>query len=125
MRWLPAPQVLDVAIDASDVPSDYILAILSQCSTFPETLIFFLKGKLLVRALGRRLCRCVRCVASRRAGGGTGQPAAAAARRVLQLCCCLMRRDCPSPAGALPVGAPAACNNRHVLYDRLQASSWF
>lgn len=29
-------QVIDVAIDASDVPADYILAILSQCSTFPE-----------------------------------------------------------------------------------------
>jgi hypothetical protein len=42
-------QVLEVAIDASDVPSDYILAILSQCSTFPEVLIFFLKGKLTVR----------------------------------------------------------------------------
>ena len=43
------PQSLGVAIDASDVPSDYILAILSQCSTFPEVLIFFLKGKLTVR----------------------------------------------------------------------------
>ncbi len=41
-----------MAIDASDVPSDYILAILSQCSTFPETLIFFLKGKMLVRRRG-------------------------------------------------------------------------
>lgn len=29
-------QVVEVAIDASEVPSDYILAILSQCSTFPE-----------------------------------------------------------------------------------------
>jgi hypothetical protein len=41
-------QVLEVSIDASDVPSDYILAILSQCSTFPEVLIFFLKGRLTV-----------------------------------------------------------------------------
>lgn len=49
---LPVPahkQLLEVSIDASDVPSDYILAILSQCSTFPEQLIFFLKGKLVVR----------------------------------------------------------------------------
>lgn len=41
--WLRAPrascflvQMVEVAIDASEVPSDYILAILSQCSTFPE-----------------------------------------------------------------------------------------
>jgi hypothetical protein len=39
---------VEVAIDASDVPADYILAILSQCSTFPEVLIFFLKGRLTV-----------------------------------------------------------------------------
>ena len=44
-----APQSVDVTIDASDVPSDYILAILSQCSTFPEVLVFFLKGRLTVR----------------------------------------------------------------------------
>lgn len=30
------PQMVEVSIDASEVPSDYILAILSQCSTFPE-----------------------------------------------------------------------------------------
>lgn len=35
-----------MTIDASDVPSEYILAILSQCSTFPEVLIFFLRGQL-------------------------------------------------------------------------------
>ncbi|KAL4854192.1 hypothetical protein ACK3TF_005038 [Chlorella vulgaris] len=49
-----APKVLEVAIDASDVPSDYILAILSQCSTFPEVLIFFLKGKLTARFMWQR-----------------------------------------------------------------------
>lgn len=41
-----ATTVLHVAVDASDVPPDYILSILSQCSTFPETLIFFLRGRL-------------------------------------------------------------------------------
>lgn len=49
-----APKSLGVAIDASDVPSDYILAILSQCSTFPEVLIFFLKGKLTARYMWQR-----------------------------------------------------------------------
>lgn len=47
-----SPKVLHVTIDASEVPSDYILAILSQCSTFPARLIFFLKGHLTVRAMG-------------------------------------------------------------------------
>ncbi|KFM27945.1 hypothetical protein F751_5281, partial [Auxenochlorella protothecoides] len=54
---LPArssPAIIDVTIDASDVPSDYILAILSQCSTFPEVLIFFLQGNLTVSE--GRLC---------------------------------------------------------------------
>lgn len=32
--------------------ADYILSILTQCSTFPEVLIFFLKGKLTVRSRG-------------------------------------------------------------------------
>ena len=41
--------MLHVEIDASDVPADYILSILSQCSTFPEVLIFFLKGHLTAR----------------------------------------------------------------------------
>lgn len=44
-----SPAMLDVSIDASDVPSDYILAILSQCSTFPQKLVFFLQGNLTVR----------------------------------------------------------------------------
>ena len=39
------------SIDASDVPAAYILAILSQCGTFPQTLIFFLRGNLSVRYL--------------------------------------------------------------------------
>ncbi|KAL6784479.1 hypothetical protein ACKKBF_B01985 [Auxenochlorella protothecoides x Auxenochlorella symbiontica] len=54
---LPArssPAIIDVTIDASDVPSDYILAILSQCSTFPEVLIFFLQGNLTARYLFQR-----------------------------------------------------------------------
>ena len=42
------PASLEVIIDASDVPSDYILAILSQCSTFPQKLVFFLQGDLTV-----------------------------------------------------------------------------
>lgn len=40
------PGMLDVNIDASGVPADYILSIVSQCSTFPHVLIFFLEGKL-------------------------------------------------------------------------------
>jgi len=43
------PISLEVPLDASNVPSDYILAILTQCSTFPEQLIFFLKGRLVIR----------------------------------------------------------------------------
>lgn len=39
-RFPPVPvmmlQFLTLTIDASDVPADYILAIFSQCSTFPE-----------------------------------------------------------------------------------------
>lgn len=49
-----APKMVEVSIDASEVPSDYILAILSQCSTFPEMLIFFLKGRLMTRYLFMR-----------------------------------------------------------------------
>jgi hypothetical protein len=45
------PKLVDIDINASDVPSDYILSILSQCSTFPEVLVFFLKGKLRARYL--------------------------------------------------------------------------
>ena len=31
-------------VDASNVPSKYILTILSECATFPRRLIFFVKG---------------------------------------------------------------------------------
>ena len=48
------PQAVLVEIDASDVPADYILSILSQCSTFPEVLVFFLKGRLTARVLFQR-----------------------------------------------------------------------
>lgn len=47
-------QTLSVGIDASDVPPEYILSILSQCSTFPEVLVFFLKGRLTSRFLWMR-----------------------------------------------------------------------
>lgn len=46
--------MIEVDIDASDVPADYILSILSQCSTFPEVLIFFLKGHLTANYLLQR-----------------------------------------------------------------------
>ena len=45
------PKLVHAEIDALDVPADYILYNLSQCSTFPEVLVFFLKGKLRVRYL--------------------------------------------------------------------------
>jgi len=38
-----------VSIDASDVPSEYALTILSECAAFPRRLVFFLKGTLSVR----------------------------------------------------------------------------
>lgn len=38
-------------MDASDVPSEYILAILGQCTTFPRVLVFFLKGRLVANYL--------------------------------------------------------------------------
>ena len=38
-----------VNIDASDVPSEYALTILSECAAFPRRLVFFLKGTLSVR----------------------------------------------------------------------------
>lgn len=47
----PNPKVVDVVIDASDVPTEYIMSILTQCSTFPEVLIFFLRGQLTSRFL--------------------------------------------------------------------------
>lgn len=51
---LPAkssPEQIEVNIDASDAPPEYILAIASQCSTFPEVLIFFLRGQLTAKYL--------------------------------------------------------------------------
>lgn len=48
------PTMVEFSLDASDVPSDYILAILTQCSTFPEQLIFFLKGRLEAKHMFRR-----------------------------------------------------------------------
>lgn len=38
-----------VTVDASNVPNEYALAILSECMTFPRRLVFFLKGYLTVR----------------------------------------------------------------------------
>jgi len=52
--------VLEVSIDASDVPSEYALTILSECAAFPRRLVFFLKGTLSVRPRApersRRFC---------------------------------------------------------------------
>ena len=47
----PCMQVVEVNIDASDVPSEYALTILSECAAFPRRLVFFLKGTLSVRML--------------------------------------------------------------------------
>ena len=44
-------QVVEVNIDASDVPSEYALTILSECAAFPRRLVFFLKGTLSVRCV--------------------------------------------------------------------------
>lgn len=35
---------VQLVVDASNVPSKYILTILSECATFPLRLIFFVKG---------------------------------------------------------------------------------
>ncbi|KAK9818096.1 hypothetical protein WJX72_007154 [[Myrmecia] bisecta] len=48
------PQVIEVVVDASNVPSQYALSIFSQCATFPRRLIFFLKGAITVEYLGQR-----------------------------------------------------------------------
>lgn len=45
------PQILEVVVDASNVPGEYALTILSECAAFPRRLVFFLKGSLTVRAL--------------------------------------------------------------------------
>ncbi|CAK0787577.1 hypothetical protein CVIRNUC_010799 [Coccomyxa viridis] len=44
-----SPQVLEVVVDASNVPGEYALTILSECAAFPRRLVFFLKGQLEVR----------------------------------------------------------------------------
>ena len=33
-------------MDASNVPGEYALTILSECAAFPRRLVFFLKGQL-------------------------------------------------------------------------------
>merc|ERR1712130_75822 len=38
------PHRLEVVVDASNLPTEYILTILTQCSSFPRRLVFFLKG---------------------------------------------------------------------------------
>ena len=38
-----------MTVDASNVPNEYALAILSECMTFPRRLVFFLKGYLTVQ----------------------------------------------------------------------------
>jgi hypothetical protein len=43
-------QVLEVVVDASNVPGEYALTILSECAAFPRRLVFFLKGSLTVSA---------------------------------------------------------------------------
>ena len=47
--WWPG-QVLEVVVDASNVPGEYALTILSECAAFPRRLVFFLKGQLEVRS---------------------------------------------------------------------------
>ena len=51
MKKLPCmcAQVLEVVVDASNVPGEYALTILSECAAFPRRLVFFLKGSLTVR----------------------------------------------------------------------------
>jgi hypothetical protein len=41
-----------VVVDASNVPGEYALTILSECAAFPRRLVFFLKGSLTVSPLG-------------------------------------------------------------------------
>lgn len=45
------PETLEVTVDASNVPNEYALTILSECAAFPRRLIFFLKGALTARYL--------------------------------------------------------------------------
>lgn len=41
---------MEVVVDASNVPGEYALTILSECAAFPRRLVFFLKGQLEVRS---------------------------------------------------------------------------
>ena len=43
-------QVLEVVVDASNVPGEYALTILSEVRSLPRRLVFFLKGQLEVRS---------------------------------------------------------------------------
>lgn len=44
--WRSFPESIRLQMDASSVPKKYILSIISQCSTFPHVLTFFLQGNL-------------------------------------------------------------------------------
>jgi hypothetical protein len=44
-----SPEIMRIDVDASNVPNEYALTILSECAAFPRKLIFFLKGSLTVR----------------------------------------------------------------------------
>ncbi|DBB18697.1 hypothetical protein WJX82_008928 [Trebouxia sp. C0006] len=48
-----SPYMLELVVDASNVPSKYILTILSECATFPRRLIFFVKGSFGAHFLGQ------------------------------------------------------------------------
>lgn len=48
-----SPYMLELVVDASNVPSKYILTILSECATFPRRLIFFVKGSFGAQFLGQ------------------------------------------------------------------------
>lgn len=45
------PHMLDAVVDASNLPTEYVLTILTQCSSFPRKLIFFLRGNFSIRYL--------------------------------------------------------------------------
>eukprot|EP00891_Asterochloris_glomerata_P001521 jgi/Astpho2/1521/Aster-05397 len=47
------PYILEIVVDASNVPSKYVFTILSECVAFPRRLIFFLKGHLTAHYLGQ------------------------------------------------------------------------
>ena len=45
----PVVCCVQAVVDASNVPGEYALTILSECAAFPRRLVFFLKGNLVVR----------------------------------------------------------------------------